>query len=218
MRLNKFLAHSSGISRRAADEAIADGRVAVNGSNARVGQKVVESDEVKLDGRQVKSSSYTYLLLNKPVGYLSSRKGQSAPTLYELIPDEFKDLKTVGRLDKDSSGLILLTDDGDYTFEMTHPKFKKVKKYQVTLDRPLEVDALNQLGAGVELDDGPSRLQITSTSHSSYEVEMSQGRNRQIRRTFEHLGYQVKKLHRTQFGHYFINDLKNQTYQVVAKL
>ena len=140
IRLNKFLAERLGLSRREADDLIARKKVSVNGKVAELGARISESDQVLCGGEPVAfEKDYTYLKFNKPVGYVCSRKKQGdADTIYSLLPEKYHVLKTVGRLDKDSCGLILLTDDGDFAFRLTHPKFKKHKVYLVTLDRPLE--------------------------------------------------------------------------------
>ena len=129
-RLNKYLATNFGVSRREADFLIEKGSVSINDKAATIGQRVGDDDVVKVDGKEVKKQKLSYLALNKPAGYVCSRKRQgSTPTIYELLPPELKSFKSVGRLDKDSSGLIILTNDGDFAFEMTHPKFYKTKKY-----------------------------------------------------------------------------------------
>jgi len=218
MRLNKFLAHATGISRREADLVIEAGRVTVNGRRAKLGMQVtLQHDLIEVDGHPVEEGVYRYLLMNKPAGYLSSRRAQSAPTLYELIPKHFYNLKTVGRLDKDTSGLILLTDDGDLAHQLTHPRFEKVKKYLVELDSPLDQDELGEIEQGILLDDGHSNLKIKPNTDAEYQIEMSEGRNRQIRRTFEFLGKKVAKLHRTDFGPYSERDLGGSMYAEVKK-
>lgn len=190
------------------------------------------------DGVAVDEVEYVYLGMNKPVGYVCSKRRQGeAPTIFELLPPEYRDLKTVGRLDKDSSGMILLTNDGDFAFQMTHPKFAKTKIYEVELDKRLE--ALHQqeiADFGIEIGDGVSRLGLEEMDvdsdnggdkedHASHEndrrhwrVTMHEGRNRQIRRTFGALGYQVIKLHRTKFGPYRLNGLKSGEFEVVPKV
>ena len=213
IRLNKFLAERLGISRREADDLIAAGKVLVDGKVAVLGERVDKTQAVCYNRKIIPFlKEYTYLLLNKPVGYVCSRKRQGeTPTLYELLPEKYRDLKTVGRLDKDSSGLILLTDDGDFTFKMTHPKFYKVKVYEVELDRSLEPLHQQMIADfGIEIGDGVSKLGLTRLDEErrKFRVEMSEGRNRQIRRTFEALGYRVKKLHRTNFGNYDLGGLK----------
>ncbi len=156
--------------------------------------------------------------MNKPVGYVCSRRAQgTAPTLYDLLPEKYQKLKTVGRLDKDSSGLIILTNDGDFAFEMTHPKFHKEKIYEVSLNKPLEPLYQQMISDfGIMLEDGPSKFLIIKDK-SNYIVKISEGRNRQIRRTFAALGYRVTRLHRTQFGKYVLNNLKEgDTTEIIA--
>ena len=158
-------------------------------------------------------------MLNKPVGYVSSRKAQGeVPTLYELLPEKYQKLKTVGRLDKNSSGLILLTNDGDFAFKHTHPKFYKLKTYLVELDQtlaPLHQQEISDFG--IHLEDGLSKLFLTKLDEDrlKWQVEMSEGRNRQIRRTFAALGYKVVKLHRIEFDHYQLGDLKTGEFKLV---
>lgn len=162
MRLNKFIASSTDLSRRAADAAIAAGRVSVNGKTAEQGTDISPADVVSLDGRTLHArSAHTTIMLNKPVGYVCSRNGQGSQTIYDLIPSEYARLNPVGRLDKDSSGLLLMTDDGELANQLTHPRYQKVKLYEVTLDKPLQ-PLHQQLIAdhGVTLDDGPSQFSI----------------------------------------------------------
>lgn len=214
-RLNKLLAEQLGLSRRDADDKIAAGRVLVNGVPAVLGARISrDSDTITLDGTPVASSekAFTYLLLHKPVNYVCSRRQQgSAETIYALLPPEYQKLKTVGRLDKDSSGLILLTDDGDFAHRMTHPSFVKTKVYEVALDKPLEPLHQQMINDyGVQLPDGGSKFSVTSndsTTENSYTIVMHEGRNRQIRRTFAALGYTVVQLHRTAFGPYTLDEL-----------
>ena len=209
-RLNKFLAERIGVSRREADELIAAGKITINGKVAALGARLDKSDKVCYNKKTIPfETDYLYIAMNKPVGYVCSRRAQGqTPTLYELLPPKYQKLKTVGRLDKDSSGLILLTNDGDFAFSMTHPKFKKEKIYEVELDRPLEPLHQQMISDyGIMLDDGPSKFVIIH-DNNKYIVKISEGRNRQIRRTFAALGYKVEKLHRTNFGKYELNGLK----------
>ncbi len=232
-RLNKFLAERLGVSRREADDLIAAGQILVNDKPASLGARIDKNDKVCYNKKIIPfETDYLYLAMNKPVGYVCSRRAQgSAPTLYDLLPEEYKKLKTVGRLDKDSSGLILLTNDGDFAFQMTHPKFHKEKVYEVELDRPLEPLHQQMISDyGIMLDDGPSRFTVIRAAGvtaaegvpreslagedssrqdpCSYVVILREGRNRQIRRTFAALGYRVTKLHRTSFGKYELSGLK----------
>lgn len=217
-RLNKFVALALGVSRRQADELIEQGTVTVNDQPAQLGQRITTADIIRYDNKPLTAQTHQLILLHKPVGYLCSRASQGGvPTIYELLPKDLHHLKPVGRLDKDSSGLILLTNDGDFAHQMTHPSFYKIKRYLVTLDRPLQPlhrQMINDFG--VQLPDGPSRL-ILERQHDGDDhhwiVQMSEGRNRQIRRTFAALGYTVTKLHRTDFGNYTLGNIKRGEFQ-----
>ncbi len=237
MRLNKYIASGTALSRRTADAAIAEGRVTLSGSVASQGDVVTSGDVVKLDGKVVNPRPlHMTIILNKPVGYVCSRNGQGSQTVFNLLPREYRHLQPVGRLDKDSSGLLLLTDDGDLANELTHPRYQKTKMYEVRLDKPLQ--PLHQqiiTDHGVMLEDGLSQFMIEKidTPAAQHEakaelqgegqgdefisspqrrgepllVTMHEGRNRQIRRTFAALGYKVRALHRTQFGPYALAGL-----------
>jgi 23S rRNA pseudouridine2605 synthase len=212
MRLNKYIASGTELSRRAADAAIAAGRVTINGKTAEQGQAVSDADVVALDGRTITPAVNTMtIMLNKPRGYVVSRNGQGSATVYDLLAPDYQQLNPVGRLDKDSSGLLLLTNDGQLAHELTHPSRQKQKTYHVALDAPLQPLHRQMISDfGVTLSDGPSRLQLereTDGDDSRWIVRMHEGRNRQIRRTFASLGYGVNELHRTQFGPYSLGEL-----------
>ncbi len=193
------------MSRRAADQAIVDGRVRFNDLIPKPGTTVGDDDIVTLDGvALVMPESFQTITLNKPVGYVVSRDGQGSKTIYELLPPELHDLKPVGRLDKDSSGLLLLTNDGALAQELTHPSHEKKKVYVVKLAKSLTEEAIQAITVGVQLEDGPSKLELKGKD-SSWIVTMHEGRNRQIRRTFEALGYTVNTLHRIRFGDYSLS-------------
>ena len=213
IRLNKFLAERLGVSRREADNLIASGQVTIDGQTAVLGNKIDSKSKICYNNKVIPyANKYMYLAFNKPVGYVCSRRPQgSAPTLYDLLPQKYHHLKTVGRLDKDSSGLILLTNDGDFAFQLTHPKFRKSKVYEVNLDHPLEPLHQQMISDyGVELPDGLSKFKVIKTAlQTQYIVVLTEGRNRQIRRTFASLGYKVTRLHRTQFGKYELGNLKS---------
>lgn len=220
-RLNKYLAFRLGVSRRDADSMIASGRITVNGKLAIIGQRVDDNDKVQVDGLAMGgvAPKPTYVLFNKPVGYVSSRRQQgSAPTLYNLLPSSLHHLKTVGRLDKDSSGLLLLSDDGDFILRMTHPKYQKDKIYITTINRPLAPLHQQMISDfGITLDDGTSQMTLErlDDSRTKWQVTMHEGRNRQIRRTFAALGYTVTALHRTNFGKYALDDIKPGEYRII---
>ncbi len=211
MRINKFVASATPLSRRAADAAIAAGRVLVDGTPAEQGMDIPEGSNVTLDGRAITPSVNTItIMLNKPRGYVVSRDGQGSETIYDILPSEYQQLNPVGRLDKDSSGLLLLTNDGELANQLTHPKYEKNKVYEVVLDKPLQPLHQQMISdMGVQLEDGPSQFLITrlERGNTEYEVTLHEGRNRQIRRTFAALGYTVTRLHRTQFGNYTLGEL-----------
>ena len=214
IRLNKFLAERLGVSRRKADELIASGQIKVDNTPATLGNKIDSKSKILYKNKLIPFEvEYKYLAFHKPVGYVCSRHAQGkTPTIYELLPKKYHELKTVGRLDKDSSGLILLTNDGDFAFKMTHPKFRKTKIYEVELDHPLEPLHQQMISDyGVMLSDGPSKFKVIRDD-SYYIVTLTEGRNRQIRRTFAALGYHVTKLHRTAFGPYELGKIEPEKY------
>jgi 23S rRNA pseudouridine2605 synthase len=222
LRLNKHLALQLGVSRREADLLIERGSVTINGEPATLGARFRENDTIAIKGKPLTAPvEYQYLVLNKPIGYVCSRKAQGdSPTIYELLPAEYHVLKPVGRLDRNSSGIILLTNDGDFAYKMTHPKFAKTKLYNVRLDRDLEPLHQQMISDyGVQLEDGSSKLHLErlhdDDNRKEWRIVMSEGRNRQIRRTFASLGYEVKKLHRTNFGNYALGDMKSGDYELV---
>ena len=213
LRLNKFLAERLGVSRREADELIASNKITVDGKVATLGTRIDKTNKVCYNKKIVPfDTEFSYLAFHKPVGYVCSRRAQGhAPTIYDLLPSKYHKLKSVGRLDKDSSGLILLTNDGDFAFQMTHPKFRKTKLYEVELNRPLEPLHQQMIADfGIQLPDGRSQMGLSKIGESrkKWDVSISEGRNRQIRRTFEAVGYKVVKLHRVSFGPYSLSDLK----------
>lgn len=221
-RLNKYIALQLGISRREADNLIEFDHVRINGEKVTLGARFEEGDQITVKNKPLTEKvDFVYLAMNKPTGYVSSRRQQGeTPTIYNLLPEHYHHLKPVGRLDKDSSGLILLTNDGDFAYEMTHPKFYKTKVYNVSLDIPLAPLHQQIIGDhGIILEDGPSQLVLerTDDSREHWVVTMHEGRNRQIRRTFKALGYTVIKLHRTDFGHYTLGDIKPGTFSTVTK-
>lgn len=216
MRINKFLAQVTGMSRRAADTALGDNLVRLNGQAAVIGQPVTAGDRVEYANQTyyapepTASTDTTVIALHKPAGYVVSRNGQGSRTIYDLLPASYHKLKPVGRLDKDSSGLLLLTDDGDLANRLTHPRYNKTKRYEIRLDKPLAPLHHQMISDyGIQLDDGPSRLlleRLVDSDEHQWAVTMHEGRNRQIRRTFASLGYGVARLHRTQFGDYSLAD------------
>ena len=222
-RINKYLALQLGISRREADEYVEHDQVTIDGETADLGAQVTSTSVVAVQGKIISDTAkLVYLALNKPVGYVCSRRKQGdSPTIYKLLPSKYHKLKTVGRLDRNSSGLILLTNDGDFTHRMTHPKFQKIKVYGVHLDRELEPLHQQMISDhGVLLEDGLSKFElqkIKDDRRDMWLIRMHEGRNRQIRRTFAALGYTVTALHRTDFGPYHLGELKPGEFEITTK-
>jgi 23S rRNA pseudouridine2605 synthase len=203
--------------------------VTVNGGVGELGSQVGPDDTVQLDGKPVVLPGTRTVKLHKPSGYVVSRARQGNDlTIYALLPRELRQLKPIGRLDKNSRGLLLLTNDGQLAYRLTHPGFQKQKVYEVTLDKPLTPADMRRLHQGVHLDDGLSQLEIGEGEAEStekdggvpgkntYPVTMYEGRNRQIRRTFAALGYQVTDLLRTQLGEYNLGDLQDGQYHLIT--
>lgn len=219
-RLSKILALSLGVSRREADNLIEQGRVTVEGTTAELGARANDDATITVDGKPIgQTPSYRYVAFNKPVGYVCSRRAQGDnPTIYDLLPNDMSVLKPVGRLDKDSSGLLVLSNDGDFAHSMTHPKFAKTKIYEVSISphlEPLHQQMISDYG--VEIGDGVSKLSLerSADNRNDWTVTMKEGRNRQIRRTFAALGYEVTRLHRTTFGPFSLDRLApGQTHDV----
>ncbi len=211
MRLNKFIALHSHYSRRAADTLIAAGKISVNGKPAEAGQDVNDTDIILIEGKPLSTDDLelTTITFHKPSGYVCSRNGQGSKTIYELLPAELQHLNSVGRLDKNSSGLLVMTNDGELANQLTHPRYHKTKVYEVTLDKPLEPLHQQMISDfGIQLEDGSSKFIIEKLNPHELRVTMHEGRNRQIRRTFGALGYEVVRLHRISFGNYTLGTLE----------
>ncbi len=219
MRINRFVAQATGFSRRTADRLIEQGDVFVNQKPAQTGYDVTPDDVVSLRDKILRALETQTILLNKPAGYVCSRDGQGSRTIYELLPPELHNLKPIGRLDKNSSGLLLLTNDGQLAESLTHPSRQKNKIYEVKLDKDLQPLHRQMISDhGIHLKDGPSKFEmerINEDNDKAWRITMHEGRNRQIRRTFEALGYRVAKLHRTHFGSYTLNELKSGMYKLI---
>jgi pseudouridine synthase len=210
MRLNQYIALHTGISRRSADRMIKEGRVSVNGQTPLIGHQVTQHDKVEVSGLKIKHKvKLVTIMLNKPIGYVCSRAGQGSQTIYDLIPEELHHLKPVGRLDKNSSGLLLMTNDGKLANELSHPLHQKRKVYEIELNNPLNNEDKDKIVKGIMLEDGLSQLQLKKLTDDCkhWQVIMYEGRNRQIRRTFAALGYNVEKLHRTHFGSFALEHI-----------
>ena len=214
MRINRYISSNTNISRRKADELIKASRVKINDQIANLGSDVnPDSDRVYLDSVIIHHSKKTILImLNKPENIVVSRDGQGSKTVYDILPFDFKNLKPVGRLDKNSSGLILFTNNGKLINDLTHPSSKKKKIYLVKININLiPADQIKINNDGVMLEDGLSKLNITQVMKDNkrlWKIIMTEGRNRQIRRTFDALGYKVISLHRISFDKYELGKLE----------
>jgi len=206
------------MSRREADKLIAGGKIAVNNQPARVGQIINEDDVIKLNGKKLELKFEKILLmLNKPAGYICSRKGQGSKTIYNLLPQKYHHLKPVGRLDKDTSGLLLITNDGELANKLAHPRYQKEKVYHAALDKPLAKNGVHRLLKGVKLGDGLSKfVSLKLLNNKTYEVKIAEGRNRQIRRSFAFLGRKVITLRRVRVGKYRLGSLGSGEYVLLG--
>lgn len=207
LRLNKYLANAGVCSRREADEFIQTGVVTVNGAVVtELGTKILRSDEVKFKDQLVTLEKKVYVLLNKPKDYVTtSEDPQQRKTVMDLVKGICPErIYPVGRLDKNTTGVLLLTNDGDLASKLTHPKFLKKKVYHVYLDKPVEAQTLQQISDGIQLEDGEIKADAIEYAdekdQSQVGIEIHSGKNRIVRRIFESLGYRVVKLDRVQFA------------------
>lgn len=208
MRLNKFMAASGVAARRKADQLVARGRVRINGEVATSPGLQVDPhrDRVEVDGRVLGGPEpHSYIMVNKPLGHITTAHDpRGRPTVLDLIPQRKPRLFPVGRLDADSDGLLFLMNDGRLAFRLTHPRYQVDKTYHVRLDRPVMNGALEQLSRGIVIDDGPTApaelRHLPGRSRSRVEISIHEGRNRQVRRMFDTLGYRVESLRRVRFG------------------
>ena len=207
IRLNKYLANAGVCSRREADEYIQAGAVLVNGTVVtELGTKVLRSDEVKFRDQPVTMEKKVYVLLNKPKDYVTtSDDPQQRKTVMDLVKNACEErIYPVGRLDRNTTGVLLLTNDGDLASKLTHPKFFKKKVYHVYLDKPVTATDLQKIAEGIELEDGEVHADAieyaSPTDEKQVGIEIHSGKNRIVRRIFESLGYRVVKLDRVQFA------------------
>jgi len=225
VRLQKFLADAGIASRRAGEQFILDGRVEVNGQPVRIlGTKVDPlHDKVSVDGKPIRAKRKLYVALNKPKGCVCSRKDEfERPTIYELLPKEWGNLFSVGRLDYDTEGLIFLSNDGQFALRLTHPRYEVNKKYLVTVEGRVEQDMLAKLVQGVfhdgeKLQARKAHLVSASKSQSVAELELTEGKNREVRRMFESQGATVMRLQRVQIGKIKLGELKPGKWRTLTE-
>lgn len=219
VRLQKYIAMSGIASRRGAESLISEGRVTVNGNKVtEQGIKVeIGADSVFVDGKSVKTKNKKYyIMLNKPVGYVSTAKDQfDRPTVVDIIKNDISDVRIfpVGRLDYDTEGLLLLTNDGDFTYKVTHPKFHMEKTYIAVVKGGMTISGINKIRNGVYIDDGfktsPAQAEILDAydGHTYVKITIHEGKNRQVRKMFEAVGNKVVGLQRIKIGNVELGNL-----------
>lgn len=220
LRLNRFLAAAGVGSRRHCDELIAAGRVRINGQVCTdFSAQPTDRDHVKVDGRLLHIEPPRTIMLHKPAGFVSTRKDAHArDTIFDLLPSKFSHLFNIGRLDAQTEGLLLLTNDGDLAQLLTHPRYKIDKEYEVMLDRPWEPALAPKLLKGIFLDGKRARIeQLHPVAPTRLRVMLRQGINRQIRRMFDALGYRVKRLARIRVGNLWLGDLPQGHWRALTK-
>lgn len=222
VRLNKFIASSGLCSRRKADELIEQGFVKVNGKTVKeMGFLVTNKDKVTVKNQPVKKSNLVYIKYYKPAGYIttmSDEKGRK--TIYDILPPEVKDLKPVGRLDKDSTGLLIMTNDGDFVNKMTHPSVKIPKIYRVTAEGKMNQNHLLQMAKGIEIEEGKiayadSMIVDYEGKNTVLQIILYQGMNRQIRKMLDSLGFPVISLKRISHGTINLQGLKKGQFKYI---
>jgi pseudouridine synthase len=224
VRLQKFLADAGVASRRAAERLIVEGQVRVDNEVVRqLGTKVdPDRQEVAVDGQPVRARRKVYVALHKPMGFLcTSKDPESRRVVHDLLPKEWTSLHTVGRLDRDSEGLLFLTNDGSFSLQLTHPRYGVRKRYTAVVIGRITESQLKQFTVGIE-DEGEMlkaesvRLLSANNSHSSVELELAEGKNREVRRLFEALGYEVERLIRTQIGPIRLGEMPVGKWRVLS--
>ncbi len=224
IRLNKFIANSGLCSRRQADELIRSGEITVNQQKVtELGTKVKSTDEVRYKGKLLQNERPVYILLNKPKDYVTTVKDKNArKTVMELIKGACTQrIYPVGRLDRNTTGVLLLTNDGELAKRLTHPHYKKKKVYHVVLDKPVTKTHLEQIAEGVKLEDdvvaADAVSYVDSEDKTQIGIEIHTGQNRVIRRIFETLGYKIKKLDRVYFAGLTKKNLKRGRWRFLTQ-
>lgn len=225
IRLNKYIASSGICSRRAADELIANGKVSVNGKKiTELGYIVQPKDKVFVEQKMIRPVKHEYYRFYKPSGYITTADDEKGrKTIYDLLPDTMMHLKPVGRLDKDSTGLLILTNDGELINELTHPSIKVPKIYMVSVEGKVHLHQLEQLANGIEIEkDKMAYADVmvveADNKHTMMQVTLYQGLNRQIRKMFDFIGFEVKSLKRIQHATITIDGLKRGQFKPIKPI
>jgi len=220
VRLNRFLAAAGVGSRRYCDELIAAGRVRINGRPCTdFSAQPSTRDHVKVDGKLVHANQPLHIVINKPAGFVSTRSDPHArDTIFDFLPPKFSRLFNVGRLDAQSEGLLVLTNDGDLMQRLTHPRYKIDKEYELTLDRRWDPALAPKLLRGMILDGQRAKIaRLQTLTPTRLRVVLRQGINRQIRRMFHEIGYEVKCLLRVRVGNLHLGDLSPGHWRPLTK-
>lgn len=218
MRINKFISEAGQASRRGADKLITEGRVTINGKRATIGSQVEPGDDVRVNGNQLfVARNNVYIALNKPVGITSTTEKGVKGNIVDLVNHPFR-VFHIGRLDKDSEGLILLTNDGDIVNEILRSENQHEKEYVVSVDRPITPEFLKQMSEGVKiLDTITLPCKVEQLSKYDFKIILTQGLNRQIRRMCEELGYNVYRLQRIRIMNIQLDNLPVGQWRYLSK-
>lgn len=224
-RLNKYIASCGICSRRKADELIEQGCVNVNGKIVKeLGYLVQPKDKVFVNQKLIRPVKHEYYRFYKPAGYITTSDDEKGrKTIYDLLPESMFGLKPVGRLDKDSTGLLILTNDGDLINSLTHPSVKVPKVYLVTVDARVQKQELEKMSQGIEIEPGKTAyadIQVLDidSKHTEMQIILYQGMNRQIRKMFEHFGYEVKTLKRIQHATITLDGLRRGEFKPIKPI
>jgi pseudouridine synthase len=219
-KLQKIIAESGFCSRRKAEELIVEKRVKVNGIVAEIGQRIEHADKILIDNKPLKTErKLIYILLNKPIGYICTNKVEAGEkTVFDLV-DIKERLFSVGRLDKNSRGLVLLTNDGDFSYKLTHPSFEHEKEYEIVLGKEIDGDIKKKMKEGVDIKEKTlAKIKsIKRIGERKYIVVLSEGKRRQIRRMFEVFNCTVLDIKRIRINNYLLGDIKEKKWIFTEK-
>ena len=216
-RLNKRMVELGlAESRRKADELIRSGKVSIDGKTTdELGKKVSDQNEVLVSGKSGIKRDDIYVAFNKPKGLICSHNGQGGQTIFDKLPKNFAGLKIAGRLDRDSEGLVILSSDGAFVNELIHPSRNKQKTYIVRTNQEISTEEIDKLNKGVKLEDGVSKLKVKAIKPNEVRIIMTEGRNRQIRRSLEAVGKKVISLQRIKLGNFALGSIAPNEFRFI---
>lgn len=224
-RLQKVIAHCGYCSRRKAEQLMLEGKVTVNGIVVKeLGTKVTSSDSIIIEGKRLRLEKHVYYILNKPIGYVTTLEDpEGRKTVIDLMPKVKERIFPVGRLDYNTSGLLIMTNDGELAQKLAHPKFKIPKTYFVKVKKVITMEDVRKIEAGVEIEPGvvtrPCKIKLISKENdkSKMEVTIWEGKNRQIRKMFENNGYGIMRLSRIKYGELKLANIRPGEYKTIHK-